>query len=270
MERIDKIALIAGSGNFPLFLAKAAKTNGVGVTAICIISETDERIEKVVDKSYWVNLGEGKKLLSIFKDENIKHAVMAGKISKMTIIREGLRLDGEAKKVISNIMDRRDDTMLSAVANRLKEAGVELLDSTTFVSGMMPKEGVLTKRRPSREESEDIKFGFKMAKEMGRLDIGQSVVVKKKAVIAVEAIEGTDNTIKRAGELAGEGTVVVKVSKPNQDMRFDVPVVGPTTIKSLEEARSSVLAIEAGKVLLLEAEEVIREADSAGISVIAI
>lgn len=270
MEQIDRIALIAGSGKFPLFLAKAARANGVRVMAIAINSESDKEIEKVADQVYWVNLGDGSGLIDILKKEQIRYAIMAGKITKTTLLKEGLRLDGEARGLLKRVIDRKDDTLLSAVADRLKDFGIELLDSTTFVKGMMPSKGVLSKRRPSAEELENVNFGYKIAKEMGRLDIGQSVVVKEKAVIAIEAIEGTDEAIRRAGRIAGEKTVVVKVSKPDQDMRFDIPVVGLTTIKSLKEAGACVLAIEAEKVLVLEKDEMIEEADRAGICVVAI
>lgn len=270
MKHINKIALIAGGKSFPIFLAKAARASGVEVVAIAINSETEKEIETVADKVYWINLGEGKKLIEILNNEKIKYAVMAGKITKTTIIKESLRLDEEAKRLIGRVVDRKDDTLLSAVANRLEEEGVEFIDSTTFVKGMMPSKGVLTKRRPDAGEQGDIKFGFEIAKELGRLDIGQAAAVKKKAVIAIEAIEGTDEMIKRAGKLAGERIVVVKVSKPNQDMRFDVPVVGLTTIESLKDARAGVLAVEAEKVLILERDEVIREADKLGLCIVAV
>ncbi|MFH1867591.1 MAG: UDP-2,3-diacylglucosamine diphosphatase LpxI [Candidatus Omnitrophota bacterium] len=270
MENIDRIALIAGNRNFPILLAKAARANGVEVIAIAVNSETEKEIETVANKVYWINLGEGKKLIEIINKEDIKYAVMAGKITKTTIIRESLRLDEEAKKLIGRVVDRRDDTLLSAIANRLKEEGVEFIDSTTFMKGMMPSKGVLTKRRPDRDELADIDFGLKIARELGRLDIGQSVAVKKKAIIAVEAIEGTDEMIKRAGTLAGEGIIVVKVSKPNQDMRFDVPVIGLTTIGSLKDSKAGVLGIEAEKVLVLEKDEVIREADKLGLCIVAV
>lgn len=270
MERIDRIGLIAGSGRFPLFLAEAARANGVDVIAIAINSETDKAIEKAANKVHWLNLGQAKQLIEILKAEDIRYAVMAGKIAKTTIIKESLKLDKEAKDLLGKVIDRKDDTLLTAVASRLKEFDIELIDSTTFTKGMMLSKGLLSSKKPSREESEDISFGFKIAKEIGRLDIGQSVAVKKKAIIAIEAIEGTDEMIRRAGKIAGPKTVVVKVSKPNQDMRFDVPVVGLTTIESLKEAGSSVLAIEAGKVLVLEKEEFIEEADRLGLSVLAI
>ena len=270
MEHIDRIALIAGNGKFPIFLATAAKLNGVNVIAIAINSESDKEIEKVADKVYWINLGELKKLVDLLKKEQIRYAVMAGKITKTTIFKESIRLDEEAKRLFGRVMDKKDDTLLSAVASRLKELGIELLDSTTFVKGMMPSKGVLTKRKPDRQESEDIEFGYRIAKEIGSLDIGQAVAVKQKALIAVEAIEGTDEMIKRAGRLVGPKTVIVKVSKPSQDMRFDVPVVGLRTIESLKEAASSALAVEAEKVLILEKEEVVKEADRCGIAIVAV
>ncbi|NQT90657.1 MAG: LpxI family protein [Candidatus Omnitrophica bacterium] len=270
MENVDRIALIAGSGKFPLFLANATKANGLQVVVIAVNSETDPAIEKLADKVYWLNLGEGAKLIETLQAEGIRYAMMAGKISKTTLFKEGLKLDEEAKKIMSRVIDRKDDTLLSAVASRLKDFDIELLDSTTFLKAMMPAKGLLTSRKPTAQEAEDVKFGFKIAKEMGRLDIGQSVVVKKKAVIAIEAIEGTDEAIKRAGSLIGKDTVVIKVSKPQQDMRFDVPVVGLTTIESLHEAGASVLAIEAGKVLVLEKDEVARAADRYGITIVAV
>lgn len=270
MEHIDRIAIIAGNGKFPLFLVKAAKATGVEVIAVAISSEADKQIERIANKTYWVNIGEAKKLIETLQKEQIKYVVMAGKITKTTIIKESLRLDEEAKRLFARVIDRRDDTLLSAVANRLKDFNIELIDSTTFVKGMMPSKGALTKRRPDAEESEDIKFGFKIAKEMGRLDIGQSVAIKGKAVIAIEAIEGTDEMIKRAGRFAGPKTVIVKVSKPGQDMRFDVPVVGLKTIASLKETGASVLAVEADKVLMLEKEEVVKEADDIGLSIMAV
>ncbi len=270
MEKVHQIALIAGSGKFPLFLARAAKTNGIEVIAIAIRSAADREIEKIADKVYWVNIGQAKNLIDILLKEEIRYAVMAGKVNKAVIIKQALRLDKEARSLLKKISDKRDDTILSAIAARFKDFGVTLMDSTFFLKNLMPKKGVLTKRKPSRQEIEDIKFGFPIAKNIGSLDIGQSVIVKQKAVIAVEAIEGTDEAIARAGSLAGKGTVVVKVSKPKQDMRFDVPVVGPETLKALKKAKSSALAIEADKVLVLEKESLIKGAEEAGITIVAV
>ncbi len=270
MEKMYRIALITGSGKFPLLLARAAKTNGIEVIAIAITSAADREIERIADKVYWVNIGQAKKLIDILLKEQIRYAVMAGKVNKVVIIKQALMLDKEARMLLKKIGDKRDDTILSAIAARLKDFGVTLMDSTFFLKNLMPKKSVLTKRRPNRQELEDIKFGFSIAKNIGLLDIGQSVVVKQKAVIAVEAIEGTDEAIMRAGRLVGKGTVVVKVSKPKQDMRFDVPVVGLETLKALKKAGSSVLAIEAGKVLVLDKESLIKGAGEAGISIVVI
>jgi len=270
MDKIDRIGLIAGSGRFPIFVAEAAKANNVALIAIALESESEKKIEDIADKTYWVRIGEAKKIIDTLKSENIRYAIMAGKVNKSTLIKNALRLDEEAKRVLKNIMDKKDDTILSAIANRLKDFNIELMDSTLFLKEMMPSRGALTKRKPDKRELEDIDFGFKIAKDMGSLDIGQSVIVKDKAVISVEAIEGTDAAIRRAGELAGKGAVVVKVSKPKQDMRFDVPVVGLHTIDSLKAAKASVLAIEADKVLVLDKESVIREAEKAGLSIVAV
>ncbi|MFC1807369.1 LpxI family protein [Candidatus Omnitrophota bacterium] len=270
MEHINKIAIIAGSGKFPLFLARSAKENNVEVIAVAINQAAEKEIENIADKTFWVNLGEGKKLIDILCAQEIRYAVMAGKVAKTTIIRESLRLDEEARKIIGKVIDRRDDTLLLAVAHRLKDFNIELIDSTAFVRNLMPSAGFLAKRKPSNTEQEDIDFGIKIAKEIGGLDIGQSVAIKSKAIIAVEAIEGTDEMIKRAGKLAGPQTVIIKVSKPNQDMRFDVPVIGLTTIESMKESGSSALAVEADKVLVIEKDEVIKKADEANIAIIAV
>jgi len=270
MDKMHRIALIAGSGKFPILLARAAKDNGIEVIVIAINSAAEKSIEKIADKIYWVNIGQAKKLIDILLKEEIRYAIMAGKVNKAIIIKQALTLDKEARGLLKRIADKRDDTILLSVANRLKDFGVELIDSTFFLKDLMPGKGVLTKRRPNRQELEDIKFGFSIAKDMGALDIGQSVIVKQKAVIAVEAIEGTDSAIRRAGILAGKGTVVVKVSKPKQDMRFDVPVVGIETLKALKDAGSSVLAIEAGKVLVLEKEPLVTRAEKAGLSIVAV
>lgn len=270
MRKISRIALISGSGRFPLFLARAARANGIEVIAMAIKSAADKQIAGVADKVYWVDIGQAKRLIELFAREKIKYAVMAGKVNKAAVIRQALRLDEEAKSLFKKLRNRKDDTILSAIASRFKDFGITLIDSTLFLKDLMPQKGLLTGKRPGKRESADIKFGFSIAKDMGELDIGQSVAVKDKAVIAVEAIEGTDEAIRRAGKLAGEGVVVVKVAKPKQDMRFDVPTVGLETIKALREAKASVLAIEAEKVLVLDRDEMINKADRADISVVAV
>ncbi|MDD5505014.1 MAG: UDP-2,3-diacylglucosamine diphosphatase LpxI [Candidatus Omnitrophica bacterium] len=270
MTNLRQIAIIAGSGKFPLLVAKAAKSNNLKVITLSIISSADKKMEVVGDKNYWIELGQGKQLLDIMKKEGVTHAVMAGKINKSTIIRQSVRLDQEAKNILSRVRDKKDDTILSAVAGRLRDFNIELLDSTLFLKGFMSERGTMTRKPLSKIHLQDIRFGLSIAKNMGSLDIGQSVIIKDRAVIAVEAIEGTDEAIKRAGQLVGEGCVVVKVSKPAQDMRFDVPVVGLETIKAMKFSGASVLALEAGKVLMLEKSDMIQEAEKIGLSIVGV
>jgi UDP-2,3-diacylglucosamine hydrolase len=270
MKNIKRIALIAGSGKFPLFLARAAMSNDIEVVALAIISSCEKEIEKVSDKTYWVELGQGRKLINILQEEKIQYAVMAGKVNKTTIIKQSVRLDEEAKGILRGIKNKKDDTILAAVAGRLNDFNIKLMDSTLFLRNFMADKGALSKKRPDKREQEDIKFGFSIAKAMGSLDIGQSVIVKDKAVIAVEAIEGTDEAILRAGRLAGRGTVIVKTSKPAQDMRFDVPTLGLETLEAIRVSGASVLAVESGKVLMLEKEAMIQKADKAGLCIIGI
>jgi UDP-2,3-diacylglucosamine hydrolase len=262
MDKIKRIAVIAGSGKFPLFLLKAAQSNGVKTVTLAITGSADKSIQDLSDSIYWIEIGQGKKLIDILQKENITHAVMAGKINKTTIIRQAFMLDPEARSIIQNTKDRKDDTMLSAVADRLKDFNIQLIDSTLFLQDFMADKGHQTRIKPNRIQAQDIAFGYDIAKNMGSLDIGQSIIVKDKAVIAVEAIEGTDQAIIRAGSLVGKGTVIIKVSKPDQDMRFDVPTVGCETLDVMQKAGAAVLAVEAGKVLMLEKDEMIEKANN--------
>ncbi|MDP3786589.1 MAG: UDP-2,3-diacylglucosamine diphosphatase LpxI, partial [Candidatus Omnitrophota bacterium] len=217
---MDTIGLIAGKSDFPLLFAKAAKSKGVKVIAVGIEGETKPEIGRLVDKFYWVKLGELSKVLEVFKSEGIKRAVMAGGITKSRIFNEALKIDGLMKSILVKALDKKDDTLLSMITSTLKSAGVELLDSTLFLEDLLPDEGALTKARPEPAQEEDIKFGAKIAREVAGLDIGLSIFVKDKAVIAVEDIEGTDAMIRRGGRLAGPGGVVIKVARPKQNMKF--------------------------------------------------
>ena len=267
---MDTIGLIAGKSDFPLLFAKAAKSKGVKVIAVGIEGETRPEVERLVDKFYWVKLGELSKVLEVFKAEGIKKAVMAGGVTKSRIFNEALKIDGLMKSILVKALDKKDDTLLSMITSTLRSAGVELLDSTLFLEDLLPKEGVLTKAKPASAQEEDIKFGARIAKEVAGLDIGLSIFVKDKAVIAVEDIEGTDAMIKRGGRLAGPGGVVIKVARPKQNMKFDIPVIGPQTIVSMSEVRASCLAVEAKKTLIIDKEETISLADNSGISIIAV
>ncbi|MFH1779365.1 MAG: UDP-2,3-diacylglucosamine diphosphatase LpxI [Candidatus Omnitrophota bacterium] len=267
---MEIIGLIAGKSEYPILFAKAAKAKGIKVIAVGIEGETREELKSFVDRLHWIKLGEFKELMDIFKGEGIKKAVMIGGITKSRIFKEPLKLDDEMKAVLNIASDKKDETLLSLITSKLNSAGIELLDSTLFLEEYLPEEGVLTSVKPSSSEEEDIRFGFGIAKEIARLDIGLSIVVKDKAVIAVEGIEGTDEMIKRGGKLGGVGTTVIKVARPNQDMRFDIPVVGPRTIRSMIKAKTKCLAIEAKRTLIIDRAETISQAERRGISIVAV
>jgi DUF1009 family protein len=216
------------------------------------------------------NVGKLGGVISHLKKQGVSEAVMAGKISKTVLYGGGVRPDMRAVALLMRLKDRGDDSIINAVAREFERDGIRLLDMREFCRGLLTPEGPLTRRRPGRGEEADIAFGFRMAKEVGRLGVGQTVVVKEGAVMAVEAIEGTDEAIRRGGLLAKGGAVVVKVSRPGQDMRFDVPAAGLRTIRSMRDAGARVLALEAGMSILMDREEVLREADEAGICVVGV
>ncbi|MDD5546378.1 MAG: UDP-2,3-diacylglucosamine diphosphatase LpxI [Candidatus Omnitrophica bacterium] len=267
---MDTIGLIAGKSDFPLLFAKAARSKGVKVIAVGIEGETRPEVEKLVDKFYWVKLGELSKVLEVFKAEGVKKAVMAGGVTKSRIFNEALKIDGLMKSILVRALDKKDDTLLSMITATLKSAGIDLLDSTLFLEDLLPAEGVPTKAKPALSQEEDIRFGARVAREVAGLDIGLSIFVKDKAVIAVEDIEGTDAMIRRGGRLAGAGGVIIKVARPKQNMKFDIPVIGPQTIRSMVEVKAACLAIEAKKTLIIDKEETIALADNNGISIIAV
>jgi hypothetical protein len=267
---IKRLGIIAGNGEFPIILSKAAKNNGTYVVAVALKEETDPELAKYVDKIYWISLGELKKLVDIFKNEKIKKAIMAGKVTKARFFKNKPKLDETAKGLLENVKDQRDASLLNGAARALRFFGITLVDSTLFLKDHLPPKGVLSKRQPTPEEWEDIKFGFTLAKNMGKLDIGQTAVVKNKAILAVEAIEGTDEAILRGGRLGCGSVVVVKTARPKQDKRFDMPTVGPKTVASLKAAGGTVLAIEAKKTLLLEKEKCIELIDSNNFSMVVV
>jgi DUF1009 family protein len=264
-----KLGLIAGNGRFPLIFAEQAKREGVSLVTVAHRGETLEEIEKVADGVTWVYVGELGKIIRTFQKAGVKEAVMAGGIRKLKLF-SNFRPDLRGAAFLARVKGREDDRLLRGVADELERDGIKIVESTLFLSRIIPSEGVLTHRSPSPEQWEDIRLGFETAKEVGRLGIGQCVVVRRRVVLAVEASEGTDATIRRGGELGKEGIVVVKVSKPQQDLRFDVPAVGVETIETLRELKGAVLAVEAGKTILLEKDEVVGRADRAGIVVVAV
>ena len=262
------VGIIAGNGRFPLLAAEEARREGYRVVAALVEKEADPSLAKMTDASLWVKVGELKKLSKFFSSEGVHEAIMAGKIEKVRLLQENVRPDFEMVKVLMKTRDFKDDSLLKGIADYLHEEGIDLMDSTFFVRDALPGPGVLGKKKPSPEIREDLEFGFQMAKSIAGLDIGQTVIVKKKAVLAVEAIEGTDLAIRRGGELAKGQVTVVKVAKPNQDMRFDVPAVGMRTLKALMDVHAKAFGFEAGKTIFLDREEFLKTANAKGIAVV--
>jgi len=262
------IGLIAGIGELPKAVAAEAKEKGFHVVAVALEHLADKKLASHVDEIKWVNVGKLGTIIESLKRSGVKKAVMAGKVPKALLYKGNITPDLRAMKLLFTLKDRSDDSILLAITKELERDGITLLNTTDFCQDMLTPEGILTEEGLTENEWKDIRFGWKVAREMGRLDIGQTVVVKGQAVMAVEAIEGTDEAIKRGGFYAHEGAVVVKVSKPDQDMRFDVPVVGLDTLRAMVEVRARVLALEARKSIVLRKERFLREAEEAGISVV--
>lgn len=263
------IGLIAGNGKFPILFARNARTKKMKIIAVGIKGDTSFFLRFFVDKLFWITPGELKKLFLLLKDEGVKQVVMAGQVNPSNLFNENVILDDEFKELFKALKDRKADTIFSAVADKLKSYGMQLLDSTLFLEEFMASKGTLTKRDATPLEIEDIEFGKTIAKAMGSLDVGQTVVVKEKAIVAIEAMEGTDKTIIRGGCIARKGAVIVKMSKPKQDQRFDIPVIGPRTIKSMIKSRASCIAIEANKTLLIDKDHCIKLANKADICIVA-
>lgn len=266
---MDKIGLIAGNGEFPIAFARAAKKKGMRVIAVAHEGETLPELAEWVDGIFWVRVGQLGKLIKIFQEQGVKDVLMAGGIKKTTLF-SGALPDLRGAAVLAKMMYKKDDSILRAVAGELESEGITVRESTLYLDSILAPKGVLTKRKPSKDEQQDIEFGWQLAKEVGKLDIGQTVVVKGQAVLAVEAIEGTDEAIRRGGTLGRHGAVVVKVCKPQQDLRFDLPAIGSRTIATMAEVKASCLAVEAGKTIILDREMVVRDAERAGIAVVAI
>jgi len=261
------IGLIAGGGQFPLLFAEAARLRGRRVVAIAHVNETAAEIEELADVVYWVKLGQLGKIIKHFRREDVTETVFAGTITKTRIFHDILP-DLKGLSLWNKIDSRLDDSILRAVAASLEEEGIGVLASTCYLDHLFFPQGVLTRKKPSSAQMEDIRFGWKVAREVGRLDIGQCVVVRDRSVLAVEAIEGTDAAIRRGGELAGSGAVVVKLKKPDQDFRFDLPATGPKTIDTLASVKGAVLAVEAGQSLLFDKAAMVAAADRAGLVVV--
>jgi DUF1009 family protein len=265
---MKKIGLIAGSDELPLIFAKEAIRDGKAVVAVAIEGYTSPEIEKIT-KTYWIKAPELGKLIEIFKAEKIHHAVMEGKIPQ-SIIFSQLDFDEKTIAILKKVKNKQTQSLLKGVADELEKEGINLMDARRCLNSVLAVKGTLTRREPGKNEWMDIKFGKNVLKVIGSLDVGQSVVVKNQAILAIEAIEGTDSAIRRGAILGRGEAVVVKMAKPEQDMRFDLPVIGEKTIETMSEYGAVVLAIEAGKTVVLSKQKVIEEADKLNISIAAI
>jgi DUF1009 family protein len=265
----ETLGLIAGGGQFPLIAADAARRRGVRVVAVAHLGETDPTLSDRVDEIVWIKLGQLGHLIKTLKKQGVRKALLAGTITKKKMF-ENIRPDLKGLTLMSRLAVFHDDDILRAVADELAKEGIEIVSSILYLPDLVAQPGCLTRKKPSRAEQEDIRFGWKVAKELGRLDIGQCVVVRRKTVLALEAMEGTNETILRGGSLGKEKAVVVKVSKPKQDLRFDVPAVGVDTVRTMARVKASVLAVEAAKTLIFDKIEMITYADQSGISIIAL
>ncbi|OGQ94179.1 MAG: hypothetical protein A2521_05780 [Deltaproteobacteria bacterium RIFOXYD12_FULL_57_12] len=266
-DSLSTIGIIAGSGQLPLLFARAVRRQGRRVVAVAHEGETSPDLAQEVDAFYWVKLGQLGKILKHFKQEAVRETVLLGSINKVNIFRD-VRPDLRGLSLWGKIDSRQDDAILRAVAGELEKDGIRVAPSTEYLPELLFPQGILSKKKPDRGQAEDIRFGWRMARAVGELDIGQCVVVRNRTVLAVEAIEGTDAAIRRGGSLGRDNAVVVKVKKPNQDFRFDLPAVGLTTIATLAEAKAAVLAVEAGHSLLFDQEAVVAAADKAGLVVV--
>jgi DUF1009 family protein len=266
-----KLGLIAGNGRFPFLVLDAARAMGHDVTVIATKEEafTDLNDAAATAKSpiHWISLGELGKCIRLMEDAGVTHAVMAGQVKHTKIFAGGLMPDATFLTLLMKLPFRNTDGLIGAVAGALRDHGIELIDSTSLLKPLLAVAGVMTKRAPT-EEQKDFAFGYGMADAIAGLDIGQTIAVKHRAVVAVEAMEGTDEVIGRAGYLAGPGVRIVKVAKPKQDMRFDVPVIGLATIQAMRVAGASALSVDAGKTLMFDRDTLLASANEAGISII--
>jgi UDP-2,3-diacylglucosamine hydrolase len=264
-----RLGLLAGSGRFPVYLAEAAKQKGYEVIVIGPFGRLDQGLNEKADKVLTYRFARFGELEDILKREDIRQAVMAGKIEKRWLYEPGLELDQTSIEILKKLPDRKDDTLLNIILRELEERGIEILETADLIRDWLAPQGSFSSARPDEAQWRDIRFGFKLAKEIGRLDIGQTVAVLNQAALAVEAIEGTDMAIIRAGQFT-PGAVVVKVFKPGQSNKADVPVVGLSTVKSMVQAKAAVLAVEAGGCLVVEREEMVALADKHNIALVGI
>ncbi|PYS46118.1 MAG: DUF1009 domain-containing protein [Acidobacteria bacterium] len=264
-----RYGLIAGNGRFPFLVLEGARRAGVSLSVAAIREETDPEIERVAERVEWVGIGQLGKMIRFFKREGVGRAIMAGQVKHVQIF-SGAMPDMRMLRMLMRLPRRNTDALIGAIAAELASEGIELIDSTYFLQDHLPQVGTLTRREPNKREHGDIEYGLEVAREIARLNLGQTIVVRSRACVAIEAMEGTDVTVRRAGQLARGRLTVVKIAKPDQDMRFDVPVVGVPTIETMIEAGATCLCITAGKTLIFDREAMIRLANEKNIAVAAV
>ena len=266
---MERLGILAGTGKLPVECARAAQQLGYEVYSVGLLPDSDPQIAQFSKDHQFISVAQLDAILNYLKVNQIQKVTMIGKVTKELLFNGAVQPDVHMIQLIMSLPDRRDDTIMMAFVRELAKSGIQTFDQTALIRKLMPRRGTITKREPTDIERQDMEFGFRIAKELGRLDIGQTVVVKNRAVMALEAIEGTDACIERGGNLAHGGAVVTKVSKPQQDNRFDIPTVGYRTIEQMAKVGATALAIEAGKTLLVERAQMIALADANGISIVA-
>lgn len=265
-----RIGLVAGWGELPVIFAESAKKHGDKVIGFGLEGVTDKSLERHVEKMHWLKWGEFKKGLLLLAVERIGNIALLGKIKKELVFKNESELDDNAKKLMEKTRDKKDYAILKEASKALGMIGVSVLDPTPYLKDLFPPEGVMTARKPTEQEQVDIEYGRMIARELAHYDIGQTVAIKDKTVVAIEGAEGTDETIDRAGRLTGGRFVMVKMARPEQDMRFDIPLVGLDTLDALISAGAKALAIEKNRVLMMDREEMVRKADDKDISIVVI
>jgi DUF1009 family protein len=263
-----KLGLIAGNGKFPFLVLEGAKRAGTSVAVAAIREETDPAIESLADRLTWVGIGQLGKMLRFFKDEGVDKAIMAGQVKHVQIFSRAIP-DVRMLKMLLRLPRRNTDALIGAVANELASEGIELIDSTFFLKDQLPQPGTLTRRAPDERERSDVEYGLEIARGIAGMDLGQTIVVRDRACVAIEAMEGTDAVIRRAGDLVRGRLTVVKIAKPDQDMRFDVPVVGVPTIESMKDSGATCICLTAGKTLMFDREAMVKLADKHKIAILA-
>ena len=266
---METLGLLAGIGHLPVDVAQSAKKLGYKVLAIAVVADTDPELPENADVFYTINVGKAGKILQPLKRHDVKNVTMIGKVTKEVLYKNGAIIpDLTTIRLLSSLPDRKDDTIMNAIVKLIEDAGMHVMDQTVLIQPLLPEPGVLTRRKPTEQEWKDMQFGFRVAKELGRMDIGQTVVVKNQAVMALEAIEGTDACILRGGFLGKGGVIVAKTAKPAQDNRFDMPSVGTTTLTSMIHAGATGIVIEAGRTLLVDRKRTLAMAEEKDITIV--